>query len=97
MTAFVFQMALIVEPERVALLNATSDSWEPQSLSVCTSGKQWLCTPGGVALLALQHDAQQGWIMDAYALEECPDQDAFHVIYAAKSLPAPIKSLPSPV
>ena len=66
-------MALIFEPQRVALYNLTSQCEEADSLPVITPGKQWICTPDGAALLALYRSCEgdtEGWVMDAYALEQ---------------------------
>jgi hypothetical protein len=70
-------MALIIYPEKVSLYNISSKSFEPESLTIDTTNKRWLCTPNGEALIALSHIPSAGthndgqWVMDVFALEDC--------------------------
>lgn len=93
------QMALIIETDCVRLYNILSQTWEPESLAVDTTGKQWTCTPCRTALLAVHHDGDLGgWLLNAYALEDGGHaQPLFWAIMEDAQLPHELASLPSNV
>jgi hypothetical protein len=94
-------MAVIIRPDKVSLYNISSQSDEPESLTIDTTCKHWLCTPNREALISLYHVAPaartQGdgqWMMDAFALEECGmEQPLFHTLLTQH----PVFELPSQV
>jgi hypothetical protein len=82
-------------PEKIKLYNITAKCEEGESLAVATSGKQWLVTPNGAALLAVYSSpltdsasTNPVWMFDAFALEQCPpEQYMFDQIASGVPLP----------
>jgi hypothetical protein len=100
-------MALFLEERQIKRFNVTSTVEEPEKLVVRTAGRQWLATPNGAALLALRYQPacnaaagsnRAGWVLDAYAFEEClPEQAMFQQIADAVALAPDVAAMPPQV
>jgi hypothetical protein len=99
------QLALLMLPKKINLYNITAKCEEPESLAVATSGKQWLVTPNGAALLAVYSSSPTDsastnpvWVFDSFALEQCPpEQNMFDQIATGVPLPHELAHLSAEV